>query len=229
MRKVSFFTAALLIVTGWIAYPVMAANLTSANMDSALKQALTVGAERVTTNLGKTGGFNLDPKVHIPLPPTLQKVDKALGMVGMGNMTDDLETRINSAAEASMPKAKTLFVSAIKKMTITDAKAILNGPNDSATQYLKKSMTPELTKEMQPIVEKSLAQSGAMKSYDQVMGQYSQLPFVSGVKGNLTNYAIDKTIAGVFYYVAKEEAAIRTNPAARSTELLKSVFSSIKK
>ena len=229
MTKFSTRLLSVLTVLVFMGSALAAGSLNNPTISAALKQALTLGTQRVATSLGQKGGFNLDPKIHIPLPTPLQKVDKALTMMGMGTLTDDLETRINAAAEASMPKAKELFVSAIKQMTITDAKTILSGPNDSATQYLKKSMTPELTKAMQPIIQKSLADAGAIKSYDQVMGQYSQLPLVSGVKSNLTNYAVDKTIAGMFYYVAKEEAAIRANPAQQTTSLLKTVFSSVTK
>lgn len=212
-------TAGSLMASG-----ISAGKLSNGDIGAGLKEALRIGTERVVGNLGKTDGFNLNPKAHIPLPGTLQKVDKALTAMGMGSMTDDLELRINRAAEAATPKAKQLFINSIQKMTITDAKAILTGPNDSATQYLKKSMSPELAKEMHPLVKEALAQAGAIKSYDQVMGQYSQIPFVSGVKENLNNYVVDKAMSGIFYYVAQEEAAIRQNPAKRTTDLLKKVF-----
>lgn len=223
-------TYALLFALSLSVTPVLAATaLSSTDIGSALKEALTLGTQKVATKLGKSGGFNLDPAIHIPLPPAMQKVDKALGFVGMSNLTDDLELRINQAAEASMPKAKELFISSIKQMTIADAKNILNGPNDAATQYLKKTMSPQLKIEMRPLIESSLDQAGAIKSYNQVMGQYAKLPLASGVRSNLTDYASTKTIDGVFYYVAKEEAAIRANPAKQTTSLLKSVFSSLQK
>jgi hypothetical protein len=211
-----------------VATPVVAASvLSNPTVIAALKEALSVGTQRVVADLGKTDGFNKDTKIHIPLPATLQKVDTALTMVGMGQMTDDLELRINRSAEAAMPKAKTLFIDAIKQMTITDAQAILMGPDDAATQYLKKSMSPGLAKEMQPLIQKTLAESGAIKSYDQVMGKYATLPLVSSAKTNLNNYVIDKTLSGMFYYVAQEEIAIRNNPAERTTALLKKVFSTV--
>lgn len=205
-----------------------ASSLSNTDIASGLKEALRIGTEKVVGSLGKTDGFNLDPKIHIPLPATLQKVDKALTAMGMGGMTDDLELRINRAAEAATPKAKQLFINSIHKMTINDARAILTGPNDSATQYLKKTMSPELSKEMQPLVQKALAEAGAVKAYSKVVGQYEQLPFVSGIKDNLNNYVVDKAMAGIFYYVAQEEAAIRQNPAKRTTDILKRVFSSVR-
>ena len=200
--------------------------LSGDEISSGLKEALTIGAIKVVSQLGKMDGFNLDPKIHIPLPPTLQKIDNALTMMGIGRMTDDLELRINRAAEAATPKAKTLFVNSIKQMTIADAKSILSGPNDAATQYFKKTMSPDLAKEIYPLVQSAMAQTGVIKSYDQVMGQYSKVPFAADVKNNLNNYVVQKTMDGIFYYVAKEEASIRKDPAKRTTDLLKKVFAS---
>jgi hypothetical protein len=222
------FFLSLVTLIAFSTYASAATPLPTSTIGNALKETLTLAAQRVTSTLGKENGFNLDPKAHIPLPASLQKVDRALTMIGMGHMTDDLELRMNRAAEAAMPKAKTLFINAIKNMTITDAQTILNGPPDAATQYLRKTMSPDLTRELTPLIDTTLAQSGAMKSYDQVMGQYNKIPFVSGFKSNLTQYAVDKTMDGIFYYVAKEEASIRTNPTQYGTDLLKKVFSTVK-
>lgn len=201
-----------------------ASGLSNADIGLGLKDALRIGTENVVGKLGTENGFYKNPKIRIPLPDTLRKVDQALTLVGMGKMTDDLELRINRAAEAATPKAKKLFVNAIQRMTINDAQAILTGPKDSATQYLKKTMSPDLATEIQPLIRTALADSGAVKSYDAVIGQYNQLPMVSGIKDNLNNYVVQKTMDGIFYYVAKEEAAIRTNPAKRTTDILKKVF-----
>jgi len=200
------------------------AALSNSDIGAGLKEALLVGTDTVVKNIGKTNGFNLDPKIHIPLPASLQTVHKALSAVGMGGLTSDLETRLNRAAEAATPKAKELFKDSIRQMTLADAKQILSGPNDAATQYLKKTMSPGLAKEMQPVVKSALADAGAIKAYDTVMGKYNQLPLVSGVKENLNNYVVDQAMNGIFYYVAQEEAAIRQNPAKRTTDLLKKVF-----
>ncbi len=202
------------------------ASLTNTEISSGLKEALTIGTKQVVSQLGVNNGFNLDPKIHIPLPGILGRVDNALKAIGMGSLTERLETRLNHAAEIATPKAKDLFITAISKMTINDAKNILTGPNDAATQYLRKTMGVELSQEMQPIVSTSLASAGAVKAYDQVMGQYSQIPFMPDVKADLNDYVVEKAMDGIFYYVAQEEAAIRTNPIKRSTDLLKRVFSS---
>ena len=200
-------------------------SLTQGEMGDGLKEALRVGTEAVVSRLGKTDGFNTDKAIHIPLPGQLATVQKALKAAGYSSLVDDLELKLNRAAEQATPKAKALFIDAIKAMTIKDAEKILNGPDDAATQYFRKAMGPGLAKEMEPVVDATLAEAGAVQAYDSMMGQYKALPFMPDAKADLTQYVVDKGLDGIFHYVAKEEAAIRTNPAARTTELLKKVFS----
>ncbi|NWF39792.1 DUF4197 domain-containing protein [Mariprofundus sp. NF] len=202
-----------------------ATALTNSDMVAGLKDALRVGSEQVVGQLSKNDGFNSDPKIHIPLPESMQTVKSALSAVGMGYMMDDLELKLNRAAEVATPKAKRIFGDSIKAMTISDAKNILNGPNDAATQYFKGKMSKPLSAEMRPVVEKSLKEAGAVQAYDSVMGQYSSLPFVPDVKANLTQHVLDLGLQGIFLYMAEEEAAIRSNPAKRTTDILKKVFS----
>lgn len=206
----------------------VAPGLSNDKIAAGLKEALTVGTKTVVARLGKADGFNLDPKIHIPLPPTIAKADTALKKIGMGGLTSDLETRMNRAAELATPKAQALFVSAIKQMTVQDARSILSSQPDAATQYLRKVMGPQLQEDMKPLVATTLAQAGAVKAYDAVAGQYATLPFVSGLKTNMNDYVAQKAVDGIFYYVAQEEAAIRKNPAKRTTELLKTVFGALK-
>jgi len=206
----------------------IASSLTNTQIDAGLREALRIGTSSVVSQLGAANGFNADPKIHIPLPGTLARVDSALSAVGMGGLTNDLELRLNRAAELATPKAKALFVNAISQMTITDAKNILTGPQDSATQFLRKAMSPQLRQDMQPLIQNALSQAGAVKAYDQAIGQYAALPFVPDVKANLNSYVTDKAMDGIFYYVAQEEAAIRTTPAARTTDLLKTVFGAVR-
>lgn len=201
-----------------------AGSLTQGEMGDGLKEALRVGTETVVAQLGKTDGFNADKAIHIPLPGQLATVQKALKAAGYSSLVDDLELKLNRAAEQATPKAKALFVDAIAAMTIQDAQKILNGPDDAATQYFRKSMGPGLATEMKPIVDATLAEAGAVQAYDAMMGQYKALPFMPDAKANLTDYVVEKGMDGIFHYVAKEEAAIRTNPAARTTDLLKKVF-----
>ncbi len=201
------------------------AALSNSDMIAGLKDALRVGSENVVAQLSKADGFNNDPAIHIPLPDNLKAVKSALNAVGMGYMMDDLELRLNRAAEAATPKAKRIFGDSIKSMSINDAKNILDGPNDAATQYFRGKMSTPLSKEMRPIVSSALNQSGAIQAYDNVMGQYQSLPFVPDVKANLTQHVLDLGLSGVFHYMAAEEAAIRKNPVKRTTDILQKVFS----
>lgn len=203
--------------------------LSDTQISTGLKDALKLGTQTVVKQLGKEGGFSLDPAIKIPLPAPLAKVDGTLKKFGMGSLTADLETRMNRAAEIATPKAGALFVNAIQKMTVTDAQAILTGSNDSATQYLRKTMGPDLAKEIQPIIQTSLAEAGAVKAYDAVTAQYAKMPLASSLKTNMNDYVTNKALDGIFYYVAQEEAAIRANPAKRTTDILKKVFGSVLK
>lgn len=198
--------------------------LSTDDIGGGLKEALRVGTENVVGNLGTTDGFNLDPQIHIPLPNQLSQVKNVLGKIGMDSMLTDLETKLNRAAEIATPKAKQLFIAAINDMTLDDVMSIYNGPDDSATQYFKTRMTAPLAIEMKPVIDESLADVGAAKSYEAVMDRYNAVPFVPEVDADLSNYVVEKGMDGIFYYLAKEEAAIRADPAKRTTDLLKRVF-----
>jgi hypothetical protein len=198
--------------------------LDSNEIAAGLREALKVGSERVVRQVGARDGFNADPEIHIPLPGALKDVQSMLRNVGMAGLADDLELKLNRGAEAAAPEAKSLFWRAIGEMTLDDAKKIYNGPDDAATQYFKGKMSSPLTKRMSPIVESSLSEVGAIRAYDDMMVRYEAIPFVPDVKADLTGYVVQKALDGIFFYIAKEEAAIRNDPAARTTELLKKVF-----
>lgn len=198
--------------------------LTDSEIADGLLEALRVGTERVVGQVGAADGYNLDSDIHLPLPGALKDVQKVLKSVGMSSLADDLELRLNRAAEAAAPEAKELFWQAIGDMTLDDARRIYDGPDDAATRYFQGKMTNPLAERMQPVVDRSLADVGAIKSYDAMMAQYKALPFMPDVKANLTSYVVEKAMDGLFHYVAIEEAAIRNNPAKRTTELLQRVF-----
>lgn len=198
----------------------------TSQIGAGLKEALRVGSDTVVGQLGKTDGFNGDPKIHIPLPENFQKVQSTLKTLGMSSLLDDLELKLNRAAEQATPKAKELFWSSIEQMTMDDVMGIYNGPSDAATRYFQGKMSKPLGEAMRPIVDEALQQAGAVQAYDKVMGQYRSVPFVPDVKANLTSHVVDKGMNGIFHYLAKEEAAIRQNPAKRTTELLRTVFGS---
>ncbi|MBT3306507.1 MAG: DUF4197 domain-containing protein [Alphaproteobacteria bacterium] len=201
-----------------------AGALSIEDISGGLREALRIGIERVVGQIGQADGFNSDPKIHIHLPPELQKVQSVLQKFGMAALADDVELKLNRAAEIAAPKTKDLIWKAISEMTLDDAKEILDGPDDAATGYFKRVASDGLAAVIRPIVDQTLNQVGAIASYDKLMGQYGSLPFVPNVKANLTDHAVKMTMDGVFYYLAKEEAAIRNNPAKRTTDLLAKVF-----
>jgi hypothetical protein len=199
-------------------------TLTNEEIGLGLKDALHVASETVVSQLGREDGFNGDPAIHIPLPKQLATAQEWLDKVGMAGLLDNLEVKLNRAAEVATPRAKDLFFQAISEMTFEDVLNIYNGPDDAATRYFEEKMSPPLTQEMSPIVSDSLSEVGAIKSYDSAMKEYSSIPFAPDVKADLTSYVVEKGIEGIFHYIAIEEAAIRENPAKRTTELLQKVF-----
>lgn len=199
-------------------------GLSVEEIGAGLKDALRVGSENVVQQLGSLDGFNKDSAIHIPLPKQLDTVKSVLAKVGMSGLLDDLELKLNRAAETATPKAKKLFGDAITEMNIDDVKKIYGGPEDAATQYFRGKMSPSLSAEMQPVVKESLAEAGVARAYDNVMKQYRSIPFMPEVKADLADYVLEKGMDGIFHYMAIEEADIRRNPAKRTTDLLKRVF-----
>lgn len=198
--------------------------LSTGDVSRGLKEALKVGTENVVTRLGQTGGFNLDPEIHIPLPAQLDQIRTLLATVGMDGSLTDLEAQLNRAAEIATPKAKALFLDAINDMTLEDVMSIYNGAPDAATQYFRSKMSQPLGAEMKPLVDESLADVGAVQMLDTIMTRYRDIPFAPSVDTNLSDYVVDRGTDGIFHYLAKEEAAIRADPAKRTTELLRQVF-----
>jgi hypothetical protein len=189
-----------------------------------LKEALRVGTDRVVDNLGQVDGFNADPEVHIPLPKVLSQAQSSLRLIGASALVDDLELRINRAAEQATPVAKDIFWQAITSLTFEDVNAIYRGPDDAATQYLDRTTRGSLTDAMRPIVDDALADAGAVAAYDSIIERAQVAPFLPDLKTDLTNHVLDRAMDGMFAYLAEEEAAIRQDPVKRTTALLKRVF-----
>ncbi len=204
------------------------AGLSSGEIGSGLKEALKVASEKVTAQLGAKDGFNADPSVHIHLPSSLKSVQEGLKLAGQSQMLDDLELKLNRAAEQAEPAAKKIFVDAVSKMSIDDAKGILTGPKDAATQYFKRTMSPDLKTAMRPVVDKTVSESGAVKAYQSVAGSAQSLPVIGQTVQSgpslLTDHVLDFALQGIFKYLAQEEAAIRSDPAKQTTDLLRKVF-----
>lgn len=201
-------------------------NLSTDDLQKAFKEALSLGSESVVNQLSLKDGFNNDKAIHIPLPKTLKTAQSTLAKFGMGDLMDDLELKLNRAAEAATPEAKALFLNAVKGMSFEDVQKIYKGPEDSATQYLRSKTGQDLQDKMRPIIENSLNSVGAVAAYDKAISKYKNLPFVPDVKADLLQHVTDKGMDGMFYYLAKEEASIRKDPVKQSTELLQKVFGS---
>lgn len=204
--------------------PTEAPGLSTAEIGDGLREALRVGTERVVATVGRVDGFNADPEIHIPLPENLQRVQRGLARVRASGLADDLELRLNRAAEIATPEAKDIFWQAITDMTLRDVKGILDGPDDAATQYFRGETTQPLVAAMQPIVEDALAEAGAVRAYDKLISRSRALAFAPDVKSDLTAWVLEKSLDAMFLFLAREETAIRKNPAKRTTDLLRRVF-----
>ncbi|MBL4638373.1 MAG: DUF4197 domain-containing protein [Proteobacteria bacterium] len=192
---------------------------------SGLKEALDIGSRAAIDDVSKPGGYLANDLIHIPLPPELQQVGDLMRKFGMGEQADQFENSLNQAAEKAAPQATNIIVDAINNMSIEDANNILNGEDDAATQYFKTNTSEALTDLFQPSVEDSLNQMGSTKYYNDLAKQVASLPLVGeNINLDLPAYVTEQALNGLFAMIALEEKKIRENPAARTTELLKKVF-----
>lgn len=190
-----------------------------------LKEALAVGTGNAVQTLSKSNGYFGDAAVKILLPQKLQTAAEVLKKAGYQKEVDDLILSMNRAAEQAAPKARPIFEDAVKKMTVEDAQKILNGGDTAATDYFKGKTTPQLTEAFKPVVADSMNQVGVTRSYKALTDRYtSMVPFGKMDSLDLDGYVTGKSLDGMFLKVGQEEAKIRTNPAARTTDLLKKVF-----
>ncbi|MDX5422944.1 MAG: DUF4197 domain-containing protein [Hymenobacteraceae bacterium] len=198
--------------------------VTQDEVASGLKQALEVGIKKGSGRASETDGYYKNPLIRIPFPEDVKRVENTLRQVGLGNEVDRFILTLNRGAEDAAKSAVPIFVSAIKQMTIADAWAILRGEQDAATQYLKRTTSQQLYKAFNPIMVSSLEKTNATKYYADIVNQYNKVPLVQKVNPDLDDYATQKAIDGLFVLIAQEEANIRENPLARTTELLRRVF-----
>ena len=202
--------------------------LTNDEMISGLKDALGKGTQYAVDNLGKEGGFLDNASVRIPMPKSLSWVEKTLRTLRQDKLADEFVASMNHAAERAVPEAAAVFGDAIQQMTLEDARGILSGPDDAATQYFRKTTSATLTEKMRPIVEQATAATGVTSSYKNMMSKAGGMTsLLSSDATDLDGYVTEKTLDGLFLMVAEEEKRIRQNPLARSTDLLKKVFGSI--
>jgi len=202
-------------------------DLTNTEASGGLKEALIQGAGKAVSQLSAVDGFMGNKEVRIPLPGALKKTEKAMRMFGMGKQADELVLKMNRAAEAAVPEAKALLVDSAKKMTVADAKAILTGGDDAATQYFKKTTSKPMAEKFLPIVKKATENVQLAQQYNKFAEAGSKFGLVDKDQVNLEQYVTQKTLDGVYLMMAKEEAAIRKDPVGQSSALLKKVFGAL--
>jgi len=191
---------------------------------SGLKEALSIGTEKAVNNVSQVDGYLGNQIIKILMPEKIQKVADVLRKVGYQKEVDDFVLSMNRAAEKAAPKATSFFVDAIKEITFEDTKGILNRGNTSATEFFKKKTHDKIYNAFKPIISSSMDEVGVTRSYKEMMGKYESIPFTSKESVDLDHYVTTKAMGGLFYMVGQEEKKIRTDPAARVTDLLKSVF-----
>jgi hypothetical protein len=193
-------------------------------MDIALKQALEQCAVKSTDQLSMVNGFFGDPEVKILFPSQAQKAEKALRKLGMNKLCDDVILSLNRAAEDASAQAKPIFVNAARQITLQDGTNILLGSPDAATQYFKRTTSADLVSKIRPIIQSSLNKVGATKYYGDAADAYNKIPFAGKISPDITDYATQKAIDGLFTEMAKQELIIRRNINARPTPELQKVF-----
>lgn len=199
-------------------------SMTQEKASNGLKEALKLGTNVASNNLGAVDGFLANAAVKILFPPEARKIESTLRSIGMGAICDDVIKSVNRAAESAVVEAKPIFAQAITSMTITDAINILTGGNNSATEYLKSTSGQALMAKFQPIIKSNLDRTQATKYWGTAMTTYNSVPFVQKVNPNLTEFVTQKATDGIFLMVAEEELKIRQNPTARIGGILQDVF-----
>lgn len=222
--KTAAAKAAATKVPAVVAAPV--APLTEAQASVGVKEALNKGIIKAVQFASEPDGFNLNDDIHIPVPADLDMVKSTIGRLpGMTLLFTQLETQLNRAAEAAAPKAKDIFINALANISITDALSLVtSGSTDAATQFLRKSTQSQLISAFHPSVEAAIDQVGAGRAYSTITNQYNRIPLMAPVQLSLADYTTQKAVDGLFILLAQEEAKIRKNPAARTSDILKSVF-----
>lgn len=196
---------------------------------SGLKGALERGATVAVDLLGRTDGFFGNNAVKIPLPDSLKRYEKLMRNVGLGKHADELILTMNRAAEAAVPEAKKLFVDAVKKMSVQDAKGILTGGQTAGTEYFKRTTSDPLRGKFLPIVKKATAKVGLAQKYNEYAGKGAQFGLVKKEQANLDDYVTQKALDGLFFMVAEEEKKIRQDPVRAGSDIIKKVFGALKK
>lgn len=199
-------------------------GLSDAKIGSGLKEALKIGTENTVHLTGKTDGYFMNQAIKILMPEKIHNIEKGLRAVGYGPQVDEFVLSMNRAAEKAAPLAKEIFWGAIGDMTFEDARKILSGPDTAATDYFKRKTSDKLTIAFKPEVDKAMNEVGVTRQYKELVGKYQTIPFMKSESFDIDQYVVTKALDGLFHVLGEEEKKIRTNPAARVTDLLKEVF-----
>jgi hypothetical protein len=200
------------------------ASLSNQDAAAGLKDALVQGSAKAVGQLGAADGFLGNAQVKIPLPDSIKRVESGLRMVGMGRQADELVVSMNRAAEMAVKEATPVLTASIKKMSVQDAKAILTGGDDAATQYFRRTTSGELTQRFLPIVKKMTAKVQLAEQYNSLAGQAASFGLVKQEDANIDNYVTRKALDGLFLVIAEQERAIRKDPVGAASGMAQKVF-----
>jgi hypothetical protein len=203
-------------------------SITNTEAVSGLKQALTDGSAAAVAKLGVENGFFGNPKVKIPLPPSLRKVEGALRFAGMQREADELVLSMNRAAEAAVTEAKPLLVDAVKKMSVQDAKGILSGGDTAATDYFRRTTQVQLTQRFLPIVKQATDRVGLAQQYNALAGQGAMFGLIQQDQATVEGYVTGKALDGLYFMIGEQEKAFRRNPVGATSDIVRKVFGSIR-
>jgi hypothetical protein len=201
-------------------------SITRADATAGVKAALEKGSAAAVASLGVQDGFLGNPKVKIPLPDGLKQAEKVMKLMGRQQEFDELVVSINRAAEAAMPQAKPLLISAIRSMTITDAKAILAGGDESVTSFFRSKTEKSLAAKLLPIVKQTTDKAGLARRYNNLAGQAASFGAIAAEDARIESYVTGKAMSGLFLMIAEQERAIREDPVGTGSAILRKVFGS---
>ncbi|HEX2567793.1 MAG TPA: DUF4197 domain-containing protein [Burkholderiales bacterium] len=227
MRRAIFPVLLAAMVTWCPLAMAQADRITNQDAVAGLKAALEKGSQTAVAALGRTDGFLGNPKVKIPLPESLSRAETLMRRVGMGKYADELVVTMNRAAEAAVPEARQLLVDAVRKMTVSDAKAILTGGETSATDYFRRTTRDQLHGRFLPIVKRSTAKVGLAQRYNEYAQKGAALGLVKKDQADLDEYVTGRALEGVYLMVAEEEKKIRRDPVGAGSAIIRKVFGSL--
>jgi Protein of unknown function (DUF4197) len=224
MRTTLMCAVVLLSSATYCGAGVEVASLTNDQAAGGLKEALTRGITTSVAETGKPGGFEDNLLIKIVMPEKLRTVEKGLRAMGAGGQVDSFEHSMNAAAEEAAPRAKAIFMDALKAMTIEDAKQIVLDGNTSGTEFFKRKTSADVSEAFRPVIEKAMEHTGVQEKFVALMGSAPKLPFGKTPSVDINGYVLEKSVDGMFTMMGQEEKKIRTNPASQVTPLLKMVF-----